>query len=415
MIKEHFSIQNDEISIDVQDSKIHSVKNKNITRKSVRIFDQNKKILALSAGVGNIDDNELENRANELINLNIPYNYELEKDTQGTFNKEKCSIKDYAELETMVNKILDDLKDISKDYVLSGKSNLNRYSITLKNSDNLDLKCKRDSVNIGFSMKLKGSGNILDAFTNISGFDITDEKYANFLKDTDFIAKACQSEIIPLENKEYKVLFQEDMILQKFYSDISGTEYEEGTSLLAGKKNQIIFNENIIIKECYDDEANSIFIPFDHEGIVRTDYLTIVENGLLKTILYDKKKAAKYETISTGNGFRAYNSHPNIGCRGLIFDNVKMTANELIADEFVIIPFINSGGDFLPNGNFTFPTMLAFVFKNGKFIGKAPQISITGNYLDCFNKNFISLAKNDILKEMMNQTLILSNAMVNVN
>ena len=46
-------------------------------------------------------------------------------------------------------------------------------------------------------MKLKGSGNIADTWTNMSCFDLTDKIYNGFLKDTEFMAKVCMSSDIP--------------------------------------------------------------------------------------------------------------------------------------------------------------------------------------------------------------------------
>ena len=415
MIKEYLTANNQETRIQIEDSKIDATKTKNITQKSVRVFDKEKKILSLAAAVGNVSDDELEKKAIDLLALGIPFEYELEKDTKGNFIKEKLSIKDNIELETLTERILNDLKDISKDFVISGVVSTNTAKRTLKNTLHLDLSVQRTLIDCSLSLKQKGSGNIFDAGAGFSGFDITDKKYQDFLKETEFIAKACLSKEVPLENKIYKVLSNSWNLTRKFHSDINGIEYEEKTSLLAGKLNEKVFNENFCINECHDYENLNIFVPFDHEGIVRKEELVIVDKGVLKNVFFDKKQAHKYGKVSTGNGFREYNTNPLISSRGIRFLGVETKVTDLISDSIVIVPFISSGGDFLPNGNFSLPIQLAFVFENGKFIGKAPQITLIGNYLDCFNKDFIALGKNDLLEEMLSETMVLCNMRVNVN
>ena len=415
MIKEYYSYNTQESRIQIEDSQIEAVKNKNITKKSVRVFNEDKKICALAASVGNTSDDELEQKAISLLSLDIPYDYELEQNTKGHFNKEILRIKDSQELELFTAKLLEDLKNLSNNFVVSGAVNTITTQKTIKNSLNLDLSVRKTVLDIDCSLKQKGSGNIYDSGVGFSGFDITDEDYKDFLKNADFVANACLSEIVPLETKKYKVLLGGGMLLTKFYSDVNAIEYEEKSSLLAGKLNTRIFNENININECNDYAPFATFIPFDDEGIIRNKELIIVENGVLKNIQYYKLRAKKYGKSTTGNGFREYNSNMYIYSGLFRFLGVNQKISDLISDDLVVIPYISSGGDYLPNGNFSMPIQMAFVFKNGKFIGKAPQITLTGNYLDCFNKDFISLGYNDLWKKIEDETYVYCDLMVNLN
>ena len=423
MIKEYFTNQKEESSIKIEDSKIKSYKNTNITEKSVRVFDvvtmspsskeKEKKVFALAAAKGNVPDCELENKAIDLLSMNMPYDYELEKNLKAEFIKEKLNIEN---LESFTNKALKDLKSISKNFVLSGSSSIDKSKIKLRNNLDLDLSKQLTMISLSLSMKLKGSGNIMDSYTGISGFDITDEEYQDFMKDSEFMAKACLSKEVKLKSKPYKILFQSELILGKLDEDINGVEYEEKTSLLTGKLNKQIFNENINIVELRVNDDTTTFYPFDHEGIVNTYGHNIVKNGVLKTILYNKKYAKKYGKVSTGNGFRNYNSNPYITNTGLNFgyDVSHRNCTDLISDDIVIIPFISSGGDYLPNGNYSLPVQMAFVFENGKFIGKAPQFTLTGNYLKSLNKDFIALGNNDIMKNLLCKTMLMCYGKVNV-
>jgi PmbA protein len=411
MIKEYFSVRSEETIVKIEDSQIKMVNNKNIVRKSVRVFDEDKKILALAAAVGNIPDAELEEKAKSLLSLNMPYNYELEKDTQGKFVKDKCNVNP----ETLATEALKDLKEYTKDFVFDGNSATYKVTNTLRNSLGLDLSLTRGMLRLGFTIRQKGSGNIMDTGNGFGYFDLTDERYQQFLKNTDFVCKACQSEKVALENKPYKVLMNYSYLLRKFLTDITAIPYEEKSSLLAGKLGTQVFHESVNINDCYDIDDLVVYIPYDHEGIVAKAELPVIENGVLKNILYDKKTAQKYGKTTTGNGFRNYNSNPAVYNKNLVFKNVERLTSELIADEYVIVPYISSGGDFLPNGNYSLPIQMGFVFKNGKFIGKTPQLTITGNYVDSLSKDLIGLSKNDVFKELLEETLVLSEIVVSIN
>jgi len=411
MIREYYTFQKETSSVIIEDAHIKAVKNKNITEKSIRVFDENNQIFALSAGVGDIRDAELESKAKELLSLKMPYKYELEKDCKADFSKVKLSISD---IESFTQSFLSDIKDFSSDFVVSGTASIATYTTTLKNDLNLHLSQKERMLIYNLSLKQKGSGNIADADVSFYGFDISPDKYKDILKSTELLCSTCRSKEVPLVDGSYKILFPTYYILQKFYSDICGNEYETKSSLLTDRLGEQIFHVDISLNESHDNDDYTQFAPCDDEGIIRQFELPIVENGILKNIIYDKKTAQKYGKTSTGNGFRNYNSNPGVSNRLLIFPNISASALSMIANDTVIFPMICSGGDFLPNGNYSLPVQLALVFKNGVFAGKAPQLSITGNYLDTFNKDFISICKNDILKEMATQELIFANAMVRV-
>jgi len=411
MIREYFANHEEESTVVIEDGQIKALKSKNITSKSIRVFDEKNHIFALSAGVGDVSYSELEAKALDLLSLQMPFKYDLERDVSAHFVKDILTITD---IEAFTQRFLDDIYQICPDFVLSGNATITKFQNTLRNDLHLDLSRQRNSLGCGIGLKLKGSGSIDDAYTSISGFDISPQKYDNVLKSTELLCNTSRSKEVSLADGTYKILFVPYQLLGKMESDICGEAYETKSSLLAGRLGEQIFHENITLIECHDSDEYETFVPYDHEGIIRKHELPIIENGILKNILYDKKTANKFGKTSTGNGFRHYNANPTAYPRTLIFPQPSVNATSLIADDTVIVPVISSGGDFLPNGNYSLPIQLALVFKNGVFAGKAPQLSITGNYLETLNKDFICICKNDILKELMSANLIFANAIVTV-
>ncbi|MFA4987706.1 MAG: TldD/PmbA family protein [Candidatus Brocadiia bacterium] len=75
--------------------------------------------------------------------------------------------------------------------------------------------------------------------------------------------------------------------------------YHEGTSPLSGKIGQKIFGDNITLVDDFSHPL-SLGIPFDFEGTPRTP-VTLVEKGVMKGIVYDRRSALKYGGKPTGH------------------------------------------------------------------------------------------------------------------
>ncbi|HEY9732278.1 MAG TPA: TldD/PmbA family protein [Drouetiella sp.] len=89
-------------------------------------------------------------------------------------------------------------------------------------------------------------------------------------------------------------------LLGYLWGDFSATSHIDKLSSLLGKVGQKVFGENINIK---DDVFHSMQsgAPFDGEGLPRT-VVTLVENGVVKNLVYGRKSAAKMHANPTGHG-----------------------------------------------------------------------------------------------------------------
>ena len=79
----------------------------------------------------------------------------------------------------------------------------------------------------------------------------------------------------------------------------SGRMFHEGTSFLTGRLGKKLFGSNITIT---DDADNPEIggMPFDMEGTPRRDTV-LVENGVVKTLLYDRRTAREHKKQPTGH------------------------------------------------------------------------------------------------------------------
>ena len=111
---------------------------------------------------------------------------------------------------------------------------------------------------------------------------------------------------------EYDVLFsgkQFRMFLSAFSSAFSAKQAQLGLSLLAGKEGEQIAAAGVSIVDDPMREGTSMKMPFDGEGVA-TSRKRVVENGVLKTLLYDLTTAKKAGVSSTGNGQRGGYTSP---------------------------------------------------------------------------------------------------------
>lgn len=108
----------------------------------------------------------------------------------------------------------------------------------------------------------------------------------------------------PVPQGEYRVLLRYDAaaaLLAAFFPMFSADAAQKGLSLLANKEGERIASERVTLL----DDPFHAFSPraFDAEGVPSLTK-TVIENGVLMTLLHNLKTAKKAEVASTGNAGR---------------------------------------------------------------------------------------------------------------
>lgn len=125
---------------------------------------------------------------------------------------------------------------------------------------------------------------------------------------------------------KYKIILDNKCahdLLSSFALDFHALNISKKQSVFTDKLNEKIFSDKITIVE---DPTNKELIGtrlFDGEG-TKTYYKKIVEDGIFKTILYNKKYAKKDNTISTGNSYGVKNMYilPGVKSKDELFNLV---------------------------------------------------------------------------------------------
>lgn len=183
------------------------------------------------------------------------------------------------------------------------------------------------------------------------------------------------------------------------FSDVfSSDAVQRGLSLLKNKEESKIASDilTIIDNPLYDGVPN--VSAFDDEGVA-TYEKNIVKNGVLKTLLYNLKTAAKDNKKSTGNGFKAsYASKVSVSPSNFYIkpcednseaDLFKFVGNGILINE---LKGWHSGAN-PSSGDFSMEAS-GFVIENGKKEKAIEQITISGNFYELI-KN-IAMVGNDL-------------------
>ena len=190
-----------------------------------------------------------------------------------------------------------------------------------------------------------------------------------------------------IQSGKYKVIMdgkQMRAMLSAFSGVFSGKNAMLGLSLLAGKEGEKIAADFVTL---VDDPflASGVATAFDGEGVA-TYKKSVIENGTLKTLLYDLAYAKKAGKQSTANGQRAsYAQQINIAPFGFYIKGGELTDDQLIekmGDGIYITELkgLHAGANAV-TGDFSIESA-GFVVKDGHLAGAVKGFTVAGNFFD---------------------------------
>ncbi len=267
-------------------------------------------------------------------------------------------------------------KRVTRSMVAKQKS-----SIELSNSLGLEAQFENDSCAVVLGVVLE------------EGDDIQSNYAVRFNEDFDDI-EGCVKEAVtgaadkfnasPVKSGEYKIIIKNDSaadLFSAFASLFSAELAQKKLSLLEGKEGQKIASS------CLNITDDGLFYknprPFDSEG-VPSQKTTVVENGVLKSLLHDLKTAKKAGVKSTSNASRGASG--GVGVRYSNFIIKEGTESfealqERMQDGLVIneMAGLHAGLSTI-SGDFSLIAS-GYLVENGKKARAVKQITIAGNFL----------------------------------
>jgi PmbA protein len=194
-----------------------------------------------------------------------------------------------------------------------------------------------------------------------------------------------------IQSKEYQVLLRNEasaQLLGTYSANFSAENTQAGLSFLKDKLGVQIANDNITIIDDPFLEGGLASRTFDSEGVAAKP-VTLVEAGVLKSLLYNLKTAKKDQTATTGHAFKdSYKGSVKVGPSNLYIEPSSASFEELVAmiDEGVFITNLSGlhSGANKVSGDFSLAAN-GFYVKDGKIQYPVNLMTIAGNFYQLLN------------------------------
>ena len=191
-----------------------------------------------------------------------------------------------------------------------------------------------------------------------------------------------------IESGKYDVIIDGERmrsLLSAFFPVFSGRQANLGLSLLKGKEGEQVAATCITLVDDPLYEDSPMQTGFDGEGVA-TYTKNVIENGVLKTLLYDIASADKVGRESTGNGQRGgYTSDVGIAPYHFYIKGGDLSEDELLermGDGIYITELkgLHAGANAV-TGDFSIESF-GFRVKNGKKCDAVRSFTIAGNFFE---------------------------------
>ena len=195
-------------------------------------------------------------------------------------------------------------------------------------------------------------------------------------------------------------------ILQVFSGMFSAERARKGLSKLAGQEGQIIAAPCVTIIDDPFHPDSPMPMPFDAEGSP-TRRKAVVEQGVLKTLLYDLKNAALSGVATTGNAAKAgYNAPVGIRPFSMSIASGDHTPEELLtmAGEGLYVESVAGlhAGANTVSGDFSLESA-GYLIRGGERADRVKTCTVAGNFYDLL-KDISALADDSYLPMPLGST-----------
>ena len=260
------------------------------------------------------------------------------------------------------------------------------HSMAIANSYGLNLSQKSNMGSAHVLARVEADGQNKSASEIWRGRDFADFDYKKVA--TEAVDKALSFlGASPVPSGQYPIIFTKDTsasILGVFLSVFFAERCQKGMSLLnKGKVGETIAAPHLTLRDDPITEHSLVNLAFDAEGVA-TQNKAIIENGVLKTLLYTTKSAEKDGVKSTGNAIKmGFGGAITTGPTNLYLAPGTTSYDDMVAslDKGLVITSmagLHSGvnpvsGDFSVSAE-------GYYVEGGKVVKPVEQITIAGNF-----------------------------------
>ena len=391
MIKELYQQTVREVSLNVSAGRVDSLRRKNITKSGCRVYDNGYIGVAGCLGQPTADTWAAAERALARQVPTAPPETGKER-----IREQGEALIPAEEFRAGCEELLSTLRTEFPDFVLSNKLQMMDVEMRLENDGGLKYVDRKRSYAMILVVKQVGSPNMFDSQLIAVSRRFDREGWLDQARQV----LTAHRTLLPMPEGE-RCLILDNAIgdaLQNFSildKALSGREYLAGTSLFQGKLGQRLFDPRVTLS--YDVTGTEWLARddpfFDKEGTTLPgDRVNLIEHGVLRNLATNKRYAAQLGLASTGGAFGDYDSAPALAALPLILASTGETLEQLTAGRDCIVPLIASGGDWTDAGDYATPVQCAYLYRDGKLVGRLPEFNLAVKLNDLFGKDFVGVS-----------------------
>lgn len=378
-------------SINVAASRVDSLRITENDETVIRVYDGG--VIGIAGKKGKADEAVLLSEAKAALKNGVPYPEKLDENKHRSESARKVVVEPENFVKTMKS-LVSRLSKTYPDFIFSNKINMDDSFISYSNSKNTSYDYSSFSLDIGLAIKDKASANIMDTFYGATITDKYDEDV--IVSDVGNILSAYSNKI-QMPKEELPIII--DIGTTSYMTrHIIADMYMQGASLFNGRLGEKIFSDKFSI--CGDHTVgNKRGIPFfDFEGsTVENDKFYFFKNGVLSGLVTNKRSAEKYNLPISCCGYSNFTSVPSFGLMGYAMDVTEPSLKNLVGGRAIYVSE-TSGGDMTADGTLGLPVQLAYLYEDGKLVGRLPEFSIGGSIFEVFGDNFKGVSYLDFKK-----------------
>jgi len=313
----------------------------------------------------------------------VDENYEfasVEKvsDVKGTYDKkyDDLSLDECCEfLENIIERAKENKCDIS-----SAGFSASKGEELILNSNGVSIYDEGTGFSGGLSVNIEKDGQIATAY------DYTASRHLNleYEKLTDDVCKLAHDSLNPksIETKDCDVIldyYAASGLLSTFIQGFNSENVLRGRSILHDKIGSEITNTDLSIIDNPLLEGAMGTAKADGEGTA-SKKTVLVEDGILKSFLYDIYTANKAGEESTSNGYRgSYLTTPDVSPSNLEFDFKTHVGLDEIDSGIITTSVLGAHTANPISGDFSVEANNAFIIENGEIKDSVKKAMISGN------------------------------------
>lgn len=368
--------------LNVVANRVESLRINNSTQNTFRIYD--KGFIGVDGSLGEANWAELEQSATAKLAQGIEY-----PETHG--GKRNLTVDaakhlfDEKDFIPTIQHLLDRLGAENPQFLFSNKVQLNSSEDSYENSDGERYIYRGNQFLLSLAIKYKGSPNIMDESYGCESDSFDEDKIC---RDVKLLCDAFLNKLPHIEEDKFTIVGGFEP-LQYAINHLVADLYFNNASLFSGKLGQKLFNDkfSLLVNRNPKEQINLCF--FDAEGVVNAGYVNyVVKNGVLQRLLTCKRSAAMYNTDNLGAASAAYNGVPDVGAGGFDVKNTAATLSDIVRGKAIYISETD-GGDMTPSGDISMPVMTAYLYEDGKLLGRLPEFALSYNIFDVLGADYL--------------------------